>query len=571
MRKKKWFVGTMATVAVVLSGVLGIGSVKSVEADAAEGKSPQEEFVYEQLGRDDYTNCGSNYYGRLMLCDEEKKNYAIINSDGSTYFIDNSDGKYGYISIKINSNHILSQKDGKYGLMDKNGNVLLDGNYHETILPVSNDITKVVAIDGSKALVYDAEDLSKKAEINYSGNIKYLKKILGYYIINNSIYDEKGTDINSKFVREGCTVSDISALGDKYLTVKYWSGSKYIYVYFDKDLKSVSDKEIQKYQEYLSVNSSSASDVSTSGKGFNFKYMGGSSLKTDDGYALDYVGTLKGYKLYCGYIYGEHYEKEFAIFDENKNLVIKNLANQYTCIGDKIVIKEKNSEDTTVYKIFKVSLKSELGIADIVKNEDGSLEAEVSAKDIDKDDIKDSDGNTVKYDDLDEDAKAVIEQKFDFTIKAGNGVVPDNSHMSISKVVAGKEYNAAKEVTKSVATRMAVFNIDLLNADNVKVQPSGKLEITTDIPTGFDTDRIAVYRLSEDGQSYTKLESKVVDGKVVFETDHFSTYMIVEEIAEAAVEAEAPDSGDSNNIFVLIAIMMLAVLTGVVAFERKRA
>lgn len=579
MQKKKWFIGTIAAAAVVVCGAIGIGSVKSVDADAAEGKSAQEEFIYEQLGRDDYTGIKSGS-ARVVLATSDEKYYAVIDKNGDVYSIDNSDEKYGKIAISSSAyldSTIMSEKDGKLGILDMEGNVLLDGNYHSKIQTVyKNDLKYIAAIDDNKAVIYNENDNSELMKIDLEKNIYSTGIVQGYLCINYSVlYDMSGNNVTDKLKKDNMEISHISYLGDKYLAVYYIASDNVRHTfYYDTDLKAVSDDDVQKYKDYLSTNSVSASNV-TSAKTFN--YIGksaGEFEKTEDGYMLSYVGVLKGYKAYLGYKTVKDENKNsvyYAIFDENKNMLIQNVAGYSYCIGDKVVLSEKNSEGTSVYKVIKVSLKSESGIADIVKNEDGSLEAEVSAKDIDKDDIKDSDGNTVKYDDLDEDAKAVIEQKFDFKIKADKDVIPEDSHMSISKVVAGKEYDAAKQVTQAVVNRIAIFNIDLLSKDNVKIQPNGKLEITADIPNGYNTAYIAVYRLSEDGKSYTKLNSKVVDGKIIFETDHFSTYMIVEEIAEAAVEAEAPDSGDSNNIFVLIAIMMLAVLTGVVAFERKRA
>ena len=101
--------------------------------------------------------------------------------------------------------------------------------------------------------------------------------------------------------------------------------------------------------------------------------------------------------------------------------------------------------------------------------------------------------------------------------------------MKISKVVTGTEYSNAKAVTNAVSDKIAVFEIDLLNSNDVKVQPNGKVSITTDIPNGFDPSRVVVYRLSADGKSYTKLTSTVSGGKISFETDHFSTYIVAQE------------------------------------------
>lgn len=169
---------------------------------------------------------------------------------------------------------------------------------------------------------------------------------------------------------------------------------------------------------------------------------------------------------------------------------------------------------------------------------------------------------------LDAQAKAVLNQSFTFDVKAGNGVIPSGASMKISKVVTGTQYSDAKAVTNAVADKIAVFEIDLLSSSNAKIQPNGKLSITTDIPSGFDTSRVAVYRLSTDGKSYTKLSSSVSGGKVIFETDHFSTYMIVQESAEA-VAVKAPVTGDNSPLALLVFVLLSAMVTLGVSIKRN--
>lgn len=169
---------------------------------------------------------------------------------------------------------------------------------------------------------------------------------------------------------------------------------------------------------------------------------------------------------------------------------------------------------------------------------------------------------------LDAQAKAVLNQSFTFDVKAGNGVIPSGTSMKISKVVTGTQYSDAKAVTNAVADKIAVFEIDLLSSSNAKIQPNGKLSITTDIPSGFDASRVAVYRLSTDGKSYTKLSSSVSGGKVSFETDHFSTYMIVQESAEA-VAVKAPVTGDNAPVALLVFVLLSAMVTLGVSIKRN--
>lgn len=171
---------------------------------------------------------------------------------------------------------------------------------------------------------------------------------------------------------------------------------------------------------------------------------------------------------------------------------------------------------------------------------------------------------------LDAQAKAVLDQAFSFDVKAGNGVIPSGASMKISKVVTGTEYSNAKAATNAVSDKIAVFEIDLLNSNDVKVQPNGKVSITTDIPTGFDPARVVVYRLSADGKSYTKLTSTVSGGKISFETDHFSTYIVAQE-SVTKVTDKAPVTADKAPLALLAFVLLSAGATLVAGTVRKYA
>ena len=89
-----------------------------------------------------------------------------------------------------------------------------------------------------------------------------------------------------------------------------------------------------------------------------------------------------------------------------------------------------------------------------------------------------------------------------------------------------------------------MFEINLLNTAGKKVQPNGNVTITTDIPEGFDSLKIEVYRLSDDGKSKIKVESKAENGKVTFVTNHFSTYIIAQTAGKGQIVVPTPDPDD---------------------------
>ena len=70
-----------------------------------------------------------------------------------------------------------------------------------------------------------------------------------------------------------------------------------------------------------------------------------------------------------------------------------------------------------------------------------------------------------------------------------------------------------------------VYDITLENSEGVSVQPDGTVQVK--LPVAEDHSNYKVFRINDDG-TYTDMNATVVDGYVVFETDHFSLYVIVD-------------------------------------------
>ena len=79
-------------------------------------------------------------------------------------------------------------------------------------------------------------------------------------------------------------------------------------------------------------------------------------------------------------------------------------------------------------------------------------------------------------------------------------------------------------------------------ASGSEVQPNGKVTVKLPVPNGYSSSFVAVYYISALGVK-TRLDSKVENGYVIFETDHFSEYVIVDE--SSAIEE--PDTPDTPN------------------------
>ena len=96
----------------------------------------------------------------------------------------------------------------------------------------------------------------------------------------------------------------------------------------------------------------------------------------------------------------------------------------------------------------------------------------------------------------------------------------DERYVLVQKVIAS-EHEKDLEILK-------LFDINLKNTDGVHVQPDG----TVKVKLPLDADKqgtFKVYRINDDGTK-TDMEAVRQGSHMVFETDHFSLYVIVEEL-----------------------------------------
>ncbi len=89
---------------------------------------------------------------------------------------------------------------------------------------------------------------------------------------------------------------------------------------------------------------------------------------------------------------------------------------------------------------------------------------------------------------------------------------------------------------------LKVFDINLKNHDGVHVQPDGSVKVK--LPLDWEKDgNYKVYRVNDDG-TLTDMQAFRQGSHMVFETDHFSIYVIVE---EAPVSEEPPEEEPSTD------------------------
>lgn len=153
-------------------------------------------------------------------------------------------------------------------------------------------------------------------------------------------------------------------------------------------------------------------------------------------------------------------------------------------------------------------------------------------------------------------------------------LVPSGATIEMQPIgVASEVYNKAMEaINAQLSNRgnFAVCEINLKTANNVQMHAlNGYVSVTLPVPDGLTTAdgrRLMVYRLEEDG-TLTRCETTVENGNVTFVTNHFSTYIFVEEAVGTV------NTSDNMSGILLLAFFMLVMggaLVRVSLLQRKR-
>lgn len=163
-------------------------------------------------------------------------------------------------------------------------------------------------------------------------------------------------------------------------------------------------------------------------------------------------------------------------------------------------------------------------------------------------------------------------------LDATSNVISGNIVLSSIKVTEHGILNTVKTALERISDKYTVYDINLLE-NNVKIQPNGKVKISIPIPSDYNKQRLAVYRIESDEEK-TEYAITVEEGYATFETNHFSTYVLAEkqendtsdnetkkEEASDIKKAEVPNTGDITNITVLLA---LALTGAVIIFAVKK-
>ncbi len=564
-KQKKWLVLVMLTLAMIVGALFATDHKGNVSEAAEQTKVTTKELLDEKK----YSEI--IYSNRLWMALEDKsqKSYAIVNYDGTVHNIDNSSGTitelWSFSSSGTAFNLIRAYSGQKETILNQDGSFFggLQG-YYDTVGFLNEykdrtfyytDETKIYVSseNGTQLFSVDLpvqEELCNMVDLgNYYCAVfmpSYEKRINfgGYssYPCQGFVWNKNGELIKS-YDTVYPTVDSLNSYGFEEVQ----DGG--IYNLYDVDLQVVATQSYGSHEDNYDNILSEAVQKHSEGRQDNWKkytsLFGSPNIPEEYSQSFDKIATnmelgdydLQFYAQICGrnyyeaaydFVKNEGYLNKF-VFDESGNRV------GYSLFGkDMIVTRNENG----YYNIVKyVSITS----TPMERDEKGILTATVVAG---------------------------ASQEYQFTFTAAEGVVPTGSSISVQKYNdSSTTVKNAKVLLKDIVNpdKIHVFDINLFNVEGVKIQPEGNIQVTVNVPEGFDVTKLAVYRINDDG-SYTDLGAVVTDGKLIFETNHFSTYVI----AEKLVKSTSPKTGESETINISLIFMIFFGTTVFYIFARER-
>ena len=175
-----------------------------------------------------------------------------------------------------------------------------------------------------------------------------------------------------------------------------------------------------------------------------------------------------------------------------------------------------------------------------------------------KEDPKGDSDSDVKEDPKgDSDSDVKDDSKGDFDNDAGAAIVDENKVLPAGTNIESTKIEKTSETYKKIADilekndikgKFVAFELNLLDSDNNKItkQPDGMIKVTLPIPEGLEVSAdktIVAYRVNDDG-TLVRCNTTVENGKVIFETDHFSKYVFAEEEIKKEDTKDAPKSDE---------------------------
>lgn len=547
----------------------------------------------------EYDAYSRNGYG--IYSNQDNSSYTVVTNGGKEVStINNSEGKYTSVSFATGcaTNNVICARraDGTSTILNLDGSYYgkLTGNELAVIMEADVNINnsgydKINAggyfVNNEQNLTFFNKEGSELFKLEGTGTIIW-KTIKNYYVLQGNV---GGVSYNGAYDKNLNKIyNSISLSNDGYYRVDNGTDT----IFFNKEDKELFRIPYTGYGNIISwaiFNGNNVLSVKDS-RTYEIKYLGlydnNLNLVMPTPENANYISVNNGMLQYVSYpTISSVSDTKYYCFDANLNPCEKapSLSASYkledsfypdrivtidgTCfvVGskseyiEKMYVRDESLFDTSgklVYDGFEDIYSN--GLCTIKDSATGKIKlVQLSVKTLEnasKSGI-DLDSNNVMTGEISvavstNSNDSVVSEPISIHIESPANVIPQGASLCAGtlKSTDGERFVLAQNAVADTASKFTVFDIDLLSAANIKVQPDGNVKIALGIPATYSTSSLKVYRIETDGTK-TDMNAVVVGGKIVFETNHFSIYVLSDEsaVVNSPVVDNAPIA-DSTNI-----------------------
>ena len=159
----------------------------------------------------------------------------------------------------------------------------------------------------------------------------------------------------------------------------------------------------------------------------------------------------------------------------------------------------------------------------------------------------------------------------------GDTAFPENTVVKVENVNKGESFERAEKSLSNIAVKdkIAVFEFTA-TADNVAVQPNGKVRVSFDLPNNLSADNLKMFYVAEDGKTEEIKITVNADKKtIVSELEHFSIYVLCNvKPADNTSNGQGtgnPQTGDTTNAVLFVILLLASVaVPSVPTYTKKK-
>lgn len=153
-----------------------------------------------------------------------------------------------------------------------------------------------------------------------------------------------------------------------------------------------------------------------------------------------------------------------------------------------------------------------------------------------------------------------IDEETGIQLEAAPGVIPPDTVIQAKQVTEGGNFAIINNALEQTSDKWVAYDIKLLS-NNAEIQPNGKVKLTIPRPKGLNMNKMVLYHIAEDG-TLTQIPFTLDKTKdnIIFETDHFSTYVLAEQLV--APQSASTTEKNSYTFWIILSVVGGILLIG---------